>query len=421
MDPNVIEEYLRQQSQRKGGMRNPPEKNDKGIESEDDPEELNSVFSSSIRPIASSNNASTPTALRVVSNTSAPRPMPRTVPQALASSPPQVATRFASVRSSSPPEALSSTRGSSPPRSSTRFSSPEPFDVAKPEGPPFKALYQPGNKPAVSDYSLDAQPIIQMVINEYEVRISTVNAFPNEKKSLEWMRSIWADVMESQDENWVLTEHLRRLIRSRGSRMRGQAIKNARQVVQSHYSFSTIGNGAAIAKNRRLCEMLLMKSAFHYKNPSEHKGYGQNTIISNILHETWYRQGNADGVVFDRYFNPLPLECLALIFTALSFSIEEWSTGSRKQASFTETVAEAKYRAHLNDLELWNGLNPDVTIKIRKKLCQRARRYAGVIDDDPVAPQLVGDLIESARKELEGRLGETDTEGESEVEPEGTV
>ncbi|KAF8987415.1 hypothetical protein BDQ17DRAFT_1335078 [Cyathus striatus] len=352
IDPNVIEEYLRQQRQQQS-------RRDRGAASGDLPKDN-----------ASSNNINTPTALRMVSKLAAPCPMPRPLTQdtSLASSPPQFTTRFTSVGQSSPPtEALSTAQGSSPPQSSIRFSSPEASEVVNSAGPPFKPLYQPGNKPAVSDYALDAQPVMQMVIDEYEVR-------------------------------------------SHGSRIHGQVIKNARAVVQSHYMFSTVGNGAAIAKNRRLCEMLVTKSAFHYKNPSEHKGYCQNPIVSNILHETWHHQGNADGVIFDQYFNPLPLECLALIFTALSFSIEEWSTGSRKQASFTETIAEAKYRAHLNDLELWNGLNPAVTEKICKKLCQRAQRYAGVINDDPVAPQLVGDLIDSARKELEGRSGETDTE-----------
>ncbi|KAF8991343.1 hypothetical protein BDQ17DRAFT_1332928 [Cyathus striatus] len=235
-------------------------------------------------------------------------------------------------------------------------------DKALPEGPPFQEFYQPGQKPAISDYSQDAQPATQMVIDEYEVWICTIDVFPSEKASLGWMHNIWAQAMESQGENWVLMECIRHLIRSHGSHICGHLIKNVHLLIQLYYRFSGIANTSATIKNQGLCERLLLNSAFHYQNPQLLKGYCQNAII-----------------------------------------------GFHKQAPFTIKVAETKYNAHLKDLETWCRLNLVVT----EKICNCS---AGVDVDEQAAPQLVGDFLESTQMELEGRTGDSDLDDD--VEPE---
>ncbi|KAF8979660.1 hypothetical protein BDQ17DRAFT_1338141 [Cyathus striatus] len=203
--------------------------------------------------------------------------------------------------------------------------------------------------------------VILMVVDEYEVHICTVESFPSEKDSLTWMCDIWVQAMESEGEDWILTERICHLIRSWGSHIHGHIIKTVCLLIQPHYGFSGTVNTSAIIKNRTL--------SFHYQNPKALKGFCQNAIISNILSSMWFTNCNADGIVYNNYFSPIPIVCLSLIFIVLSFGIEEWSMGSHKQVPFMEKAAEAHYKAHLLGLVAWNSLNKVVTEKICQRLC----------------------------------------------------
>lgn len=81
------------------------------------------------------------------------------------------------------------------------------------------------------------------------------------------------------------------------------------------------------------------------------------------------------------------------------------------------------------DLQNWGALNPPVVEAIRKKLYIRAwyvlfvwiffkilklcSRNAGVVTEIKIKQNLVGEAMDRARAELDGRTGETD----SEIEP----
>jgi hypothetical protein len=44
-------------------------------------------------------------------------------------------------------------------------------------------------------------------------------------------------------------------------------------------------------------------------------GFAQNKIISEILYLAWFEDKHSQGPILSEYFNPIPLETLALIFT----------------------------------------------------------------------------------------------------------
>jgi len=47
-------------------------------------------------------------------------------------------------------------------------------------------------------------------------------------------------------------------------------------------------------------------------------GYMQASVISEVLHMVWFDGKTSQGVVFERLFNPIPFETLALIMTVVS-------------------------------------------------------------------------------------------------------
>jgi len=103
--------------------------------------------------------------------------------------------------------------------------------------------------------------------------------------------------------------------------------------------------------------------------------------------------------------------------------------GLREQAKLSEEVNNATFKAFLGDLQAWNALSPDVILKIRSKMYQKARYVLSIhclhiwtnilfslaVKVDPVAPMknhIAGAVKDKSLKELEGHTGETGSEDE---------
>ncbi|KAJ7169341.1 hypothetical protein C8R43DRAFT_945280 [Mycena crocata] len=78
-----------------------------------------------------------------------------------------------------------------------------------------------------------------------------------------------------------------------------------------------------------------------------------------------------------RSFSPISLVTLALIFTAIEFCIDEYSTGRFQQGVFDEVVNTSRYEVHLKDLTEWAALKPSVTDTIRQRMHDKLRSSTG--------------------------------------------
>lgn len=58
--------------------------------------------------------------------------------------------------------------------------------------------------------------------------------------------------------------------------------------------------------------------AFETYDPDAMSGYMQGSVISEVLHMVWFDGKTSQGVVFEKLFNPIPFETLALIMTVVS-------------------------------------------------------------------------------------------------------
>ncbi|KAG5649910.1 hypothetical protein H0H81_001523 [Sphagnurus paluster] len=155
-----------------------------------------------------------------------------------------------------------------------------------------------------------------------------------------------------------------------------------------------------------------LNKTFHYKDPKTKTGYCKNLIIFNLISKTWFKDTEAQGVVFKQLFNPIPLETIALIWTLIDHCISKWHSGVFVQANFKEDNVSNFYKVSLADLRKWTTLNPTVMTNKRKKLFDRAFKKSGGITSGEPQIQLKGDAEERARRELEGHTGETDSEGD---------
>ncbi|KAJ7587549.1 hypothetical protein C8J56DRAFT_890466 [Mycena floridula] len=124
-------------------------------------------------------------------------------------------------------------------------------------------------------------------------------------------------------------------------------------------------------------------------------GYTENKIVNVIIRRAWFKDGPSSiAVIFKRFFDPVSLNTLALIFTAVRFCLEEWSTGQWiKGPKFSQgTEYNSRFKPLLEDLIRWDAVVPSVTLKIRERMYKKCRDTLGI--DGPSG----------------GRTGDTDSE-----------
>ncbi|KAG1804409.1 uncharacterized protein BJ212DRAFT_1284416, partial [Suillus subaureus] len=84
------------------------------------------------------------------------------------------------------------------------------------------------------------------------------------------------------------------------------------------------------------------------------RGIYKTELIQSAVNSMWFANHGDKGVIHRRYFDPLPVELLALILTAIECCINEWITGVREDIKFLSATYSPVYQVHLNSLQHFN-------------------------------------------------------------------
>ncbi|KAF8951859.1 hypothetical protein BDZ97DRAFT_1931639 [Flammula alnicola] len=410
------------------------------FESEEEADPPSTPFSSSIRPLAAITvpNTTKPTQLKRI-GAAAAKAVPRISANAFKSLPlsnlrqesPETteaqsnhmpSSNDGNMHGTTPPAAMSSPLSSrtthlpAPATAITHAATGNGCSGVDPilKVPAFREGVTPDPKnPKASDYEDTVTALILRAAFEYEALISTANAFPDTTLRHKWARKCWKHAGLDADEQYQMTEAISTLLRQRGSRIRGHAVTSIRACVANIFGFKKKADPRTITNNIGLFRKLKDNSSFHYKvRPETQSGYAQGKIISECLQSAWFENKDSHGVVFEKLFNPVPFEIMALILTILDFCLDEWSSGKFEKATLWEKNVIARHKVFREDLEKWGQQNESVIKALRKKLYTRARRDAGAAELSTVKSSLTADALDRVRAELEGRTGETDSEAE---------
>ncbi|KAF8811837.1 hypothetical protein BYT27DRAFT_7088601 [Phlegmacium glaucopus] len=259
-----------------------------------------------------------------------------------------------------------------------------------------------GGCPKIPDYIEIVKALLLRTMREYESLISAIDTFPDGLTQGDWARACWKNTAKNTKKRFELTSRMEGLIKKRGSRIRGHVLNQVRSQIVATYGFSRQTSMTTLAKNCLLSAQLAEGAAFHYKDPSKPSGYAQNKIISEVIHLAWFEDATAPGVMFPDLVNPISFNTMALIFTLIKFCIKEWSTGKYVAVQFSEKTCIDSYRVNQADLATWGNINSLVVENMWKKLYNRARRNAGVLDDSKPITHLIGAVEDRVRNELEG-------------------
>ncbi|KAK0479470.1 hypothetical protein EDD18DRAFT_1113819 [Armillaria luteobubalina] len=239
------------------------------------------------------------------------------------------------------------------------------------------------------------------------MKLFGVEPFPDGAKSREMAEQVWAEVCEDYDDLYELTTPMAIMMQKRGTRARGQLKDHIRPLVAPAFGLTSPDKKSMIAKNKDNY-LLTTNAAFHYKDlPTLSHAYEHKIIFSSIC-AVWFKNIKDFGVKYSDRFDPIPNVSLALVLTA--------STGSYIQGTLNESEDKGRYINFLKDVEEWTGANAKVTKNIRERWHNRARKNTGAANRVVVAGHMNEDAIMHAKKDMENRTGETDSEDEGEGE-----
>ncbi|KAN0103805.1 hypothetical protein V8E52_011613 [Russula decolorans] len=269
------------------------------------------------------------------------------------------------------------------------------------------------SKPKVSDYEDVVKRRLLEAMSIYETYIFTDRAYPTQELQFKRIKEAWGFASADAEEQYELTNRMLCLVKDRGPRARGFLKDITRPHIEKAFGFTPSTNKKVVQKNVDRYLELMEGRIFHYKDPATKTGFAENAIIKKVLREAFFRRKDDRGITHANSFSPIPLALIALILTAVEHCIEEWSTGMLVKANFEESTAAPLYDAHLEKLQNWHELNPTVVDKILETLFKRCSRPLSAATGGDSIPAMTDAVKEAARKELEARTGETESDSDA--------
>ncbi|KAF8877344.1 hypothetical protein BD779DRAFT_1475237 [Infundibulicybe gibba] len=247
--------------------------------------------------------------------------------------------------------------------------------------------------------------------------LATEDGFPIQEKEVALIKDSWEKALEfCRLEPRPLTLDIFKVIRGRGSQLRGEAKTKLIPLVEAVYGFDTGRGRKSIRANRKLAAALKYEKGYLYKSlgdeTTDPEGLYKNPIIRKGICALWFTNGQDEGIEYSNLFNPMPICAIALILTAVECVINMWSTGVKRPVPFVSTMYRPLYVYHIEQLRIFgrHTQERDLLGKLRKKLYTQARIAAGVL---PEAESRIRGIPRSA---FDAAMKEDEQEGEDDEE-----
>ncbi|KAG2144438.1 uncharacterized protein EDB93DRAFT_1087685 [Suillus bovinus] len=104
----------------------------------------------------------------------------------------------------------------------------------------------------------------------------------------------------------------------RTSRVCGELKTKMQALMTSFFGFRTSRSTVAIKQNCDLAESLKDGSCFVFKDWEMKCGIYKMELIQSAVNDMWFMNCSDEGFIYGKYFEPLPVEIIVLILTAVS-------------------------------------------------------------------------------------------------------
>ncbi|KAG1775839.1 hypothetical protein EV702DRAFT_1233191 [Suillus placidus] len=232
-----------------------------------------------------------------------------------------------------------------------------------------------------SDFNDITKDLLATAISIYHCLIVTRVPFPQTLiVETKIAKEAWREASNLADLTVQLTPSLVKMMTRRTSHVRGELKTKMRALTSSHFGFRTSRSTAAIKQNCDLAESLKDESCFVFKVLLTWLIVVGCLTGRAAVNDMWFANRNDEGVIQGRYFEPLPVEIIALILTAIECCIDEWITGVKEDIKFLSNAYSSVYVGHLRSLQHFDEWTSAYKLlgKIADNILDVARLHAGV-------------------------------------------
>ncbi|KAG2358204.1 hypothetical protein BDR07DRAFT_1220573, partial [Suillus spraguei] len=96
-------------------------------------------------------------------------------------------------------------------------------------------------------------------------------------------------------------------------------------------------------------------------------GLYKSELLQDGINIMWFANRIDEGVVYHKYFSPMPVQVVALILIAIECCIDEWLQGLKENIKFTSASYASVYKDHFGLLQHFHERT--APYKLLEKLC----------------------------------------------------
>ncbi|KAJ1308087.1 hypothetical protein OPQ81_002150 [Rhizoctonia solani] len=120
----------------------------------------------------------------------------------------------------------------------------------------------------------------------------------------------------------------------------------------------------------------LVKDSFYCISFDPPEGHYESREIHHAIGAGLFNGPNSVGVLYQDYFNPMPLAVVAFVIVVMEFCIKEWSLGFFEHADLDTKNMLEKYQFHLSELEALRDILSDLVTKLQKEWFEYGMKYS---------------------------------------------
>ncbi|KAG2096658.1 hypothetical protein BD769DRAFT_1335435, partial [Suillus cothurnatus] len=203
-----------------------------------------------------------------------------------------------------------------------------------------------------NDFDEVTKDVLTIATSVYRCLIITETLFPDlliVKTKL--AKHAWRKASDMAGLTMQLTPSLVKMMTRHTSHVRGELKTKMHGLTASFFGFCTSRSIVTIKANHGLAESLKEGASFVFKDWEMKSGIYKSDLIQSGINDMWFANRIDEGIVYARYFDPLPVKMLALVLTVMECCINEWLTGVREDIKFASVTYSPVYLVHLESLQ----------------------------------------------------------------------
>ncbi|KAG2140342.1 hypothetical protein BD769DRAFT_1350194 [Suillus cothurnatus] len=208
-----------------------------------------------------------------------------------------------------------------------------------------------------SDFNDISKEILVMATSIFRCLIVTQAPFPdNVAVETKLAKTAWHEACQIKGINVKLRPSGVKMLLTRTSQVHGELKMKMCSLTASFFGFWTSNSNSVIRQNRDLAESLKDGSVFAFKVcilmiKMSKKGIYKTELLQLGINVMCFANQHDEGVVYHEYFNPMPIEVIALVLTTIECCIDEWLQGLKEDVKFTSATYGTVYHGHFGSLQ----------------------------------------------------------------------